>query len=525
MTYPIQPEGGAEPESTANGYPGDSSHAEDHTSNGHSTYGSYGSSDGSAEQESGGAAQTDYTSYFNSSSWPDTGYGSSDHSAGSTSHPPADTPHSYTFDSPYPSGGYDSQHIDSAADTDSYRLSDPPPPPAPVRDPHPELSSEWTYRPAEQPLADRPTPAQWGWRRRVRTATGGLVSLPPGHDEQDHREALSVIRSTLPGSRTIVVANEKGGAGKTPTALILSALLAEQRREPVVAWDVNELRGTLGRRAEVTDPSTTVSEMLAAAPELARPEVEIGAVARYLRRQPEGNLVLASSEDGNAMRQIGHAECDVIRQLLLRRYGLVVCDTGNNAAASNFLYTVDSGDVLVVPTSPSSIHLEVARAMLRMLASRETTAHLVARAVLVVTSGTGKRLTADEEDWFARRVGRVVHVPADPVIAEGGKLPISALTKASRRAWTEVAAAVVEAALKPSPHDDGAGQVEAAADEEIAPYAFDDDTPKSDSSSGWRYDYGDSGDAGDSDLAGSSSVYDSGSSWHSSAGSGDGYFS
>jgi hypothetical protein len=139
--------------------------------------------------------------------------------------------------------------------------------------------------------------------------------------------------------------------------------------------------------------------------------------------------------------------------LLLRRYGLVVCDTGNNAAASNFLYTVDAADVLVLPTAPSDVHLEVARAMLRMLASRETTKHLVPRAVLVVTSSTGARLAPDVERWFANRIGRVVHVPADPVIAEGGSLAISKLSAESRHAWTQVTAAVVQAALAPSPHD------------------------------------------------------------------------
>lgn len=332
-------------------------------------------------------------------------------------------------------------------------LSAPPPAPEPVMDPHPQHGTDWNYTPRRISTAGRPTPAEWGWRSKLRGLSGGLIKLPPAQPELLHRAAIAQIRSTLPGSRTVVVANEKGGAGKTPTALILSALLAEYRREAVVAWDVNELRGTLGRRAEITDPTLTVTDVLAAAAELARPEAEVGVLSAYLRRQPQGNLVLASSEDGNAMRQIGHAECDIVRQLLLRRFAMVVCDTGNNAAAPTFLYSVDSADVLVLPTAPSDVHLEVARAMLRMLASRSTTSHLVSRAVLVVTSSTGARLEPEEERWFVDRIGRVVHVPADPVIAEGGKLPISELSQDSLRAWTQVAGAVIEAALAPSPRD------------------------------------------------------------------------
>jgi MinD-like ATPase involved in chromosome partitioning or flagellar assembly len=285
-----------------------------------------------------------------------------------------------------------------------------------------------------------------------------LIKLRPGQAELIHRAEIAQIRTTLPGSRTIAVANEKGGAGKTPTALIVSGMLAELRREAVIAWDVNELRGTLGRRAEISEPPLTVTDVLASAQELARPEAEVGALSAFLRRQPEGNLVLASSEDGNAMRQIGHAECDIVRQLLLRRFGIVVCDTGNNAAAPNFLYTVDAADVLVIPTAPSDVHLEVARAMLRMLASRETTNHLVSRAVVVVTSPTGSRLQPEEELWFAERIGRLVHVPADPVIASGGKLPLAELSEASRRAWTQVASAVIEAAQAPSKNDKPRGR-------------------------------------------------------------------
>ncbi|MGX7678146.1 hypothetical protein ACSMXN_04525 [Jatrophihabitans sp. DSM 45814] len=332
-------------------------------------------------------------------------------------------------------------------------LSAPPPAPLPVFDVPPHSDTDWIYHARQAAARPKQPPAEWGWRAKLQGASGGLIKVRPGTAELAQRDAIERIRGTLPGTRTVVVANEKGGAGKTPTALILSALLADYRREAVVAWDVNELRGTLGRRAEITDPPSTVIDVLSAAEGLARSESEIGLMASYLRRQPEGNLVLASSEDGNAMRQIGHAECDIVRQLLLRRFGLLVCDTGNNAAAPNFLYTVDSADVLVVPTAPSDVHLEIARAMLRMLAGRETTKPLTARAVLVVTSSTGARLTAEEERWFSQRVARVVHVPADPVIATGGKLPISALSVDSRRAWTQVAGAVIDAAKAPSPRD------------------------------------------------------------------------
>lgn len=46
------------------------------------------------------------------------------------------------------------------------------------------------------------------------------------------------------------MANGKGGAGKTPTTVLLSAVFARYGGAGVVAWDANQTRGTLGWRTE-----------------------------------------------------------------------------------------------------------------------------------------------------------------------------------------------------------------------------------------------------------------------------------
>jgi len=77
----------------------------------------------------------------------------------------------------------------------------------------------------------------------------------PGPAERTGRAAVSMVRSSFPASRTICVANVKGGSGKTPTALLLAELFATLRRESIVAADLNELRGTLGVRAGLQQPA------------------------------------------------------------------------------------------------------------------------------------------------------------------------------------------------------------------------------------------------------------------------------
>jgi hypothetical protein len=53
---------------------------------------------------------------------------------------------------------------------------------------------------------------------------------------------------------SFVVANPKGGAGKTPVTLLLAGAFGVARGGGVLAWDNNELRGTMNRAASITAP-------------------------------------------------------------------------------------------------------------------------------------------------------------------------------------------------------------------------------------------------------------------------------
>lgn len=327
------------------------------------------------------------------------------------------------------------------------------PAPEPMKDATGQLAQDWVYQPSTAPSPRRQAPPEWGWQARARSLTLGLWSPKPGRVELADRAAAAQIRRTLPGSRLVMVANEKGGAGKTPTSVILAGLLARYRAEQVVAWDINEMRGSLALRSEVQHPSATIVDVLERASVLAQPDAPAAALASYMRRQPQGHLVLASTTDGNAMREMTHDDCHAVLQLLQRRFGIVLADTGNNAAASSWRYTLDAADVLVIPAKPVPSHLEPARKLLAAAVARPQTAQLARSAVLVITSTTGARLSGEEEAWFTDRGITVLHVPGDPVIEADGPIAIDDLTEASVRAWTLVAAAVMRAGEQPSSHD------------------------------------------------------------------------
>ncbi len=321
---------------------------------------------------------------------------------------------------------------------------------APAGYDHSPAQGSWFELPPEEArIAGKPR-STWGWRGRLNRA-GFRFAMT--RDERLHLEALATVIRTFPGPRSILVANTKGGAGKTPTALIAAAMLSKLRGEPIVAWDCNEFQGTLGGRAEIGTPESTILDVLGQRETLARPDASVAEINGLLRRQPQGHLVLASAESTTAMQQIGRDEVDAVRRLLARRYGSVIADTGNNMAAPGWNYLAETADVLVVPMKPKRDHIEHVRSVLGYLNGRQETKHLVRGAILVVTSETGQRMRPDQADWFSKRVGQVLHVPADPAIASGDRIRVDQLTVASQRAWTAVVAAVAEAAAAPSPHD------------------------------------------------------------------------
>ena len=66
---------------------------------------------------------------------------------------------------------------------------------------------------------------------------------------------------------TVVVVQPKGGAGKTPTTICLSAAFGAHRGGYVVGWDDNETRGTLAVRvSNPDDQRATVWDLLSDLP-------------------------------------------------------------------------------------------------------------------------------------------------------------------------------------------------------------------------------------------------------------------
>ncbi|MER7247624.1 AAA family ATPase [Kribbella sp. NPDC000426] len=288
-----------------------------------------------------------------------------------------------------------------------------------------------------------PLPREAPAERGVRS----MLKLRPGSSERSERIARATAATAFRRPVTIVVANPKGGSGKTPTTLLLSGALGQARGGGVVAWDNNELRGNMHLRTHDTNSRSTVTDMLQAMPMLTQPDARLGDVAAYLRHQVSGQYdVLTSATTTYA--QIEANDFDLIHRLLSRFYKVLVIDTGNNEGSSNWREAMKAADALVIPIKWKSLSCAAAVQMLEELDNQGPEAQrLIRRAVIAVSNGPGdvnKEVEKQLRPYFESRAAAVVDIPTDMHIAAEGPLDHSALQPATRRAALELAARVSE---------------------------------------------------------------------------------
>ncbi|MCU1574420.1 MAG: hypothetical protein JWO93_2502 [Micrococcaceae bacterium] len=296
-------------------------------------------------------------------------------------------------------------------------------------------------------------PATQGWRG---TLTRLGLRMDPSEEELTEREDIRTVSQHWPGPRTIAVVNRKGGANKTPTVVMLSAILARYSGAATVAWDNNESQGTLGWRTEKGAHDRSVLDLIDASTELLSPSTNAAEIAKFVHHQTADKFdVLRSDENEEGDHEVTAAEVDIAHQVLTRYYRLVVMDSGNTARAANWRRMIEHTNQLVVPVTAIEDRAEAARLTLQTLESRGGhDAELARNAVVIVSestdakrsmSGDALKRARDEAqriaDGFAPFVRAVVRIPYDPALVNG-PIRYEALQPATQRAWLAAAAAV-----------------------------------------------------------------------------------
>ncbi|MEV7638051.1 chromosome partitioning protein ParA [Pseudarthrobacter enclensis] len=298
-------------------------------------------------------------------------------------------------------------------------------------------------------------PATQGWRG---TLTRLGFRMDPSAEELSEREDIRTVSQHWPGPRTIAVVNRKGGANKTPTVVMLSAILARYSGAATVAWDNNESQGTLGWRTEKGAHDRSVLDLIDSSTELLSPSTNAAEIAKFVHHQTADKFdVLRSDENEEGDHEVTAEEVDIAHQVLTRYYRLVIMDSGNTARAANWRRMIDHTNQLVVPVTAIEDRAEAARLTLQTLESRGGhDAELARNAVVIVSESTDakrsmtgdalKRAKAEAQriaDGFEPFVRAVVRIPYDPALVNG-PIRYEALQPATQRAWLAAAAAVAK---------------------------------------------------------------------------------
>lgn len=287
-------------------------------------------------------------------------------------------------------------------------------------------------------------PATKGLRGML-SAVGIRVS--PSAKERAEREDVRAISQHWPGPRTIAIANGKGGAGKTPTSIMLSAVFARFGGGTVLAWDNNQTRGTLGWRTEQGPHDSTVVELLPQADSLLAVGAQSADLAHFLHHQPADRYeVLRSKPSSLANEQRFDAtDLDKIHSVVSKFFRLIIIDSGNDETDPLWRAMINHTDQLVVPTSTGDDKAEGAALLLEDLAaSSQHGQHLADNAVVVVSQAeqtvkpSHRHTVAKGFEGLTRDV---VEVPFDPAMVNG-HLAWDALKPETQRAWIAAGAAV-----------------------------------------------------------------------------------
>lgn len=288
-------------------------------------------------------------------------------------------------------------------------------------------------------------PAHHGMRGML-NAMG--LKLAPSKAELMERDNITKISRHWVGPRTIAVVNGKGGSSKTPSTILLAALLARYGGGNVIAWDNNSTRGTLGWRTESGGHDATVADLLPRASHLLGTEARASDLEAFTHHQTVDRFdVLRSDPTQLASEQpADEVSFRAVHAVLARYYRVIMIDTGNDESLPAWSSMIERTDAIVVPTITRPEHAESARLLLDGLArSGRHGERLAEQATVIVSQASASEPSPAHYVEVFNGMARVaVGIPYDPAMSNSPLL-LDSLGAATRRAWLAAGAALTDA--------------------------------------------------------------------------------
>jgi MinD-like ATPase involved in chromosome partitioning or flagellar assembly len=275
----------------------------------------------------------------------------------------------------------------------------------------------------------------------------GAIEWRTKADTSLNERIIQGLRQDLGGPKVIAFANPKGGVHKTTATVLAAATIGSVRGRGVVAWDDNELRGTLGLRAGSARHARNIRHLVT---ELAEVESYSGdelltRLDDFLRHASDGSYdVLAGEEDPRFARKLDPPIVRRVLELMRRTHDVICVDTGNNVESSNWQTVLQMADQLVITSVPREDSAFSADWMLDILVEAGME-ELVANAVTLFSCPTPRPspMINDLARHFATRTRAVTVVPYDQALEHGASIEYRLLQPATRQAWLEAAGVIV----------------------------------------------------------------------------------
>ena len=258
--------------------------------------------------------------------------------------------------------------------------------------------------------------------------------------ERQRQHEDIVRQATWTRAVSILVANPKGGVGKTPMALLLGGMLAAVRGGSVCIMEVSDDPGALTFRSEGS-PTRGLGELVRDAGTIR----SAGQLAGYTAPQTSFAAVVGSI--GSRPRLEG-VDVTAVATVIDDYFSIRVMDSGNQPSSTAFQAAVDMTDILVVPTFDAGDAALEAAALLDALRKAGGKSAALAETAIVLRLHDGRPenphvIKRVDSILSSHGIGHVHSIPYDPHIAERGQLSLAKLAAPTHRAITAAAADVV----------------------------------------------------------------------------------